>query len=151
MRVPAEERFWPKVNKTDSCWLWTGTTGSTGYGNFYAGKVDGAYKWVGAHRFSYELVNGTTDLEIDHLCRVRACVRPDHLEAVTTKENLFRRPNSEATRTKCPYGHAYTEANTYINPNGSRKCRECGAEYKRKRRGVTNVKVYNTKRRMSQA
>lgn len=144
-----EDRFWVKVNKTEGCWLWTGAISQTGYGSFYIGKVDGKYRWNGAHKFSYELANGPTNLEVDHLCRIRTCVRPDHLEAVTTKENLYRRPNSEATRTHCPQGHEYDEANTYHNANGSRKCRECACLYKRKLRGVETVRAYKTKRRIA--
>ena len=158
--TPPEDRFWSKVDKDGpipeynpelgSCWMWTGAL-SNGYGNFYVRKGVGDYAYLGAHKFSYELENGVVDegMEVDHLCRVRKCVRPSHLEAVTTKENLFRRPNSESTRTACPQGHKYDGANTYYNANGSRKCRECACLYKRKIRGVQTVITYKTQRRIA--
>lgn len=75
------ERFWAKVEKTDSCWLWTGAT-NNGYGRY------GAKDW--AHRFAYELVRGPIPLglEIDHRCRNRLCVNPDHLRLATRKQNV---------------------------------------------------------------
>lgn len=79
------ERFWAKVDKTETCWLWTAATSEyNGYGYFKAGKS------VLAHRFAYELVHGTIpdDQEIDHRCGVRLCVNPAHLRAVTRKQNV---------------------------------------------------------------
>lgn len=91
-----EERFWSKVNITDSCWLWTGAPNGSGYGTF---KAAGANP-IMAHRYSYELAGNklTPGMTIDHLCRVRLCVRPDHLEEVTYDENLrrAREANSDA-------------------------------------------------------
>ena len=91
-----EERFWSKVEKSDSCWRWTGALFTdTGYGAFRF--EDGSTGL--AHRFSFALANGgpipSTDddgepMHVDHVCRVRACVRPEHLELVTAAEN-FRR------------------------------------------------------------
>ena len=80
-------RFWTKVDKTETCWLWTPPLDDSGYGKF---SVSG--KKVGAHRWAYEEINGAIPdgLQIDHLCRVRNCVRPDHLEAVTHLENVRR-------------------------------------------------------------
>lgn len=76
------------TNKTDTCWLWTGTVANTGYGHIYrkGGPV------VGAHRLSYEVhVDPIPEgLTIDHLCRVPLCVNPDHLEPVTQSENNRR-------------------------------------------------------------
>ena len=82
-----EERFWFKVNKTDTCWLWTGALRGDGYGKFHVKR-----KWVYAHRFAYELLVGPIPdgLELDHLCRIRNCVRPSHLEPVTHQENMQR-------------------------------------------------------------
>lgn len=86
---PVQARFWPKVRFTRSCWLWTGMTNDKGYGKFrYAPK-----RLRPAHVVAYELIIGPVPagLELDHTCRVRACVRPDHLEPVTHAENIRRR------------------------------------------------------------
>lgn len=82
-----EERFWQKVNKTDSCWLFTGAHNGTGYCVI---RANGKSTYV--HRYSHELHKGQIPegLQIDHLCRVRNCVNPAHLEAVTFEENMRR-------------------------------------------------------------
>jgi hypothetical protein len=80
---PAEDRFWAKVNKTDTCWLWTGALGGAGYGVFSFERT-----LIRAHQF---LAGKAPDGMVwDHLCQVRTCVRPDHLEAVTQSENARR-------------------------------------------------------------
>lgn len=78
------ERFWAKVDKTETCWLWTAAITPRGYGQFV---VDG--KKVAAHRFIYEqLIAPIPDgMQLDHLCRIRRCVRPDHCRIATNKEN----------------------------------------------------------------
>lgn len=83
-------RFWSKVNKTDTCWLWTASTDKDGYGAFAYSGVQGK-----AHKYSYLLHNKKMPkkLIIDHLCRERRCVNPDHLEAVTYRENVVRGSN----------------------------------------------------------
>lgn len=80
-------RFWSKIAKTETCWLWTGTLHGSGYGQFWDGSVI-----TGAHRASYELLVRPIPegLTIDHLCRVPACVNPVHLEPVTASENSRR-------------------------------------------------------------
>ena len=129
-------RFWAKVNKTNACWLWVGGKARGGYGQFRLGGM------VAAHRFSYELLVRPipAGFTIDHLCRTPACVRPDHLEPVTLRENI-RRGNSvtaiNARKTHCPQGHAYDGANTHTPPSGGRWCRSCDRERKRIRRAAT--------------
>jgi hypothetical protein len=89
LREP-DARFDAKVDRSDpdGCWLWTGTLRS-GYGRF---RADG--RLVQAHRYSYERAVGPipADRQLDHLCRVRRCVNPDHLEPVTPSENVLRSP-----------------------------------------------------------
>lgn len=100
-----ESRFWSKVNKTDTCWLWTGTDNGNNYGRFY---LDG--KQVYAHRYSYELANGKVPegLHLDHVvkkgCTSTLCVNPGHLEPVTNRENALRGKRVSDKRSKLPLG-----------------------------------------------
>lgn len=84
---PLAERFWEKVEKTETCWLWTGGKSGPGYGVIWANG-----RLAPAHRVSLILAGSppSADLEVDHLCRVPLCVRPDHLEPVTHAENMRR-------------------------------------------------------------
>lgn len=106
------------------CWRWIGAMGNHGYGVY--GKPA-----ILAHRWSYLLHVGVIPpwLTIDHLCRNRWCVHPNHLEPVTRAENVLRGeslPARNARKTHCPKGHPYDETNTYVNPNsGWRMCRTC--------------------------
>jgi hypothetical protein len=87
-----KERFLSKIEKTDSCWIWKGTVNpDSGYGRIQITN-DGIKKSHYAHRYSYELTKGNIPpkMVIDHLCRNTACVNPDHLEAVTNRENGIR-------------------------------------------------------------
>lgn len=123
--IAIEDRFWEKVEKTDSCWLWTAMT-DKGYGRFKLRTGKSAF----AHRVSYEMANGPipSGVVLDHLCRTPSCVNPAHLEAVTQKENILRGVSPfalEAVRTHCPAGHEYNSANTYIDKANSRHCRTC--------------------------
>lgn len=127
--LTTSERFWSKVEKTDTCWLWTAAKNTDGYGRF-----KGIDRLVQAHRFAYEQLIGPIPegLHLDHLCRVRACVNPAHLEPVTLTENLRRGRNPRSEKTHCPQGHPYDEANTYVSPRGGRFCRICRNESARR-------------------
>lgn len=128
-RNPAEDRFWRKVRKTDECWEWDGAVGSHGYGTFWDG---GAF--VLAHRYSLQLVGLLrADLHVDHLCRNKVCVRPDHLEMVTQRENNRRAFAGKRYVTHCPQGHPYDDANTIVNRKGYRECRICARTRQRQR------------------
>ncbi len=127
------ERFWSKVQKTDTCWLWTAALNGDGYGRFGGGdrKVYQAHRWI----YEQEVGPIPPGLTIDHLCRVHACVRPSHLEAVSRTENVLRGEGPtaiNARKTHCANGHAFTEENT-LNNHGNRGCRACyraaGARY----------------------
>lgn len=123
-----EDRFWAKVDKTgsDGCWLWTASLNTSGYGQFSPGEgVSGR-----AHRFAYEVLVGPipSDRQLDHLCRVRHCVNPAHLEVVTNKENTLRGIGvtaRNAAKTHCVNGHPFDDTNTYVPPTGGRLCRIC--------------------------
>lgn len=129
-----QRRFWSKVqlDADTGCWQWTACT-ADGYGRFHLrrGKVPPT------HRLSYEWLVGPIPegLHIDHLCRNRGCVNPDHLEPVTPKVNILRGvgPSAQhAVKTHCPSGHEYTTENTY-KYRGMRMCVECRKEASRKR------------------
>ena len=121
------DRFWAKVQKTGTCWLWTAALDTTGYGQF---RINGILNR--SHRVAYELVNGPIPegMQLDHLCRVRHCVNPDHLEPVTHRVNSLRgtAPNVLLHHAgHCKHGHPFTKTNTYVRPNGTRLCKACRA------------------------
>lgn len=127
-------RFLDKITVGDGCWEWTGARVSHGYGNF---RTNG--RNYGAHRLSYEHFVGPIPdgLQLDHLCRNRACVRPDHLEAVTNRENQLRGVRTftaiHATKTHCLNGHPFDEENT-LRYKGGRWCRRCHRDRSRRYR-----------------
>jgi hypothetical protein len=134
-------RFWSKVDKNGPlptlapdlgpCWLWTAHRDRHGYGRF---DYEGRHGY--AHRFSYRLSCGTlpTDHyreELDHLCRVPACVRPTHLQWVTRRANTMRGTSAtaqHARKTHCPKGHPYD----FTDTAGRRRCRTCRREQARR-------------------
>jgi hypothetical protein len=98
-KASLEERFWDKVQKTEGCWIWTGSKSSNGYGNIGIGAP--SKKLISAHRLSYELANGKTPegMVIDHKCHRPECVNPAHLQAVTQKQNAENQGGLTANNT----------------------------------------------------
>jgi len=132
-RMTTIDRFWQKVNKTSGCWFWTGALTWNGYGRFHNPALKTNRKQTRAYIFAWELQYGPKkkDMDLDHLCKVRHCCNPDHLEMVTRHVNLLR--GEKCQRTHCPQGHAYTPENTFI-PKGrtDRNCRTCKRHRDRK-------------------
>ena len=125
-------RFWTKVtvDPDSNCWLWTGALNSRGYGQW---AVEGVSKSI--HRLTYEAFRGDIPegLTIDHLCRVKHCCNPWHMEVVTVAVNNQRKVGAGSpSATHCLRGHEYTPENTAHNGAGNRYCRTCNNARKRK-------------------
>ncbi|HKY57632.1 MAG TPA: HNH endonuclease signature motif containing protein [Aeromicrobium sp.] len=126
--TPTDERLRMHMVVTPGgCWRWTASIGNTGYGRI---MLDRKLKY--AHRVSYETFVGPIPAgrEIDHLCRVRACINPLHLEAVTPQVNVRRGESTGARalrRSLCLYGHPYSEYGTIVA--GRRVCTACRDAY----------------------
>lgn len=134
-RSPAE-RFWEKVDKTGECWWWRASLDAHGYGSFY---MDGRTRY--AYHVAYEwLVGPRPDgMDLDHLCRNRACVNPVHLEPVPRGVNLHRSPITQtsinAAKTHCIHGHEFTPENTRRDPwRRCETCRKAGVARRRRAR-----------------
>ena len=132
--IPASEdiaklssRFWAKVDRRlNGCWTWRAALQRNGYGTFGVGR-----KMVPAHRVAWALANGSIPfgMNVDHLCRNRSCVRPDHLEAVTSRENSLRGAHPQFTahrELRCTRGHDLSTDDAYaVMANGGKRCKEC--------------------------
>jgi hypothetical protein len=120
-------RLWSKVDKhcPNGCWIWTGSENGAGYGEL---RIE--YKKHYAHRLVYEIMKGSIPkgFHLDHLCRTPCCVNPDHLEAVTPRENVIRGISLSAQRAKqthCKLGHPLA----VVRKSGRRGCRICIGAY----------------------
>ena len=135
--APLMDRFLAKIEKQpNGCWKWTACTRKDGYGQLSCGPASDGH--ILAHRASYELHKGPIPegLDLDHLCRNRWCVNPDHLEAVTRQVNCLRgeHPSIQIHLSgRCQRGHEFNEENTYVY-KGKRMCRVC----RRIRRAATD-------------
>jgi len=130
------ERLEQKIVRVpeSGCWIWTGALHRNGYGHF---KIPNSRSHLLAHRGVYAIERGEIPegMDLDHLCRVRCCVNPDHLEPVTRRENLRRggvidqlraRAAAANAATHCKRGHPMTPENTYVYPKSRhRACRIC--------------------------
>jgi hypothetical protein len=134
------ERLSVYIDKTPTCWLWTGHINPKGYA--YISSGGRSYR---AHRLTYEMAKGPIPegLELDHLCRVRHCVNPDHLEAVTARVNQLRGEGPQAQharQTHCIRGHPLSGSNVYYFGLGKRQrmCLTCKRARQRngRKRGV---------------
>jgi hypothetical protein len=120
-------RLRKNIKLDGDCWIWTQVLHEKGYGHFY---FRGVILFV--HRVSYILHVGPLpswkEMQLDHLCRNRACINPAHLELVTCRENLLRGETStaeRAARTICIHGHPLTSGNVRLNTQGHRRCKTC--------------------------
>ena len=122
---PFEVRFWEKVKKTETCWIWTAYINKCGYGQIATSRCTSEL----AHRAAWKLLRGEipVNLEIDHLCRVRECVNPDHMELVTSAVNVLRGegpPAKNARKTHCIHGHPLSGNNLSVSKR-QRWCKRC--------------------------
>lgn len=127
MKPNTLDDFWPRVGRIGEkeCWPWLGTIGATGYGEFSI-----RHRSYLAHRMAYMFMRGAIPdgLHIDHLCRNRKCVNPDHMEPVTMEENTrrgFGMCAKNRRKTHCKWGHEFTSENTYNGLVRNRPTRIC--------------------------
>lgn len=123
-----------RVAVGDECWEWTGSRRHDGYGQLRHGGVGAPLQR--AHRVVYELFVEPVpdDLVLDHLCRNRGCVNPDHLEVVTIGENVRRGIPANSHKTHCPAGHPYDTESC-----GARRCTRCDREASRRYRAARSA------------
>lgn len=127
--------FWQKVSGGghQECWTWTASLDRDGYGKFLTRG-----RFYTAHKYAYQalVTEVPPGLELDHLCHVRHCVNPWHLEPVTREVNNDRRRSpggwSSLSADVCRNGHIRDQANTYVSPSGDRTCRPCNRAAQRR-------------------
>lgn len=122
------------------CWMWQGAISENGYGKFSIRGKD-----IYAHRFSYETFKGPIQegYVIDHMCLVKSCCNPEHLDVTIQAENVYRGINRQKLKTRCKHGHLFSEENT-IRYNGEwRRCRTCEILRSRRRIGIFGVDTFD--------
>ncbi|HET6917253.1 MAG TPA: HNH endonuclease [Acidimicrobiales bacterium] len=142
-RIDPETKFFRKVKWTDDplgCWLWESEIDRDGYGQFTVGTYDGKRVRAKAHRWAYEFLRAEIPkgLTIDHLCKVRNCVNPWHMEPVTFGENARRGTRIYRRRTHCGQGHDQSiHGITYVSAGRTRRrCQTCFNTKRRARRAA---------------
>ena len=144
---PLKERFYKHVfYASNGCHEWTAYIDRDGYGHIN----DGIHASAIAHRTAYEFSHSKipAGLSIDHLCRNRKCVNPEHLEAVSMRINVLRGntlPAKNYLKTACNRGHLFDRKNTHINTRGQRVCRACCREKESKKRKKLKMEVLYAK------
>jgi hypothetical protein len=122
---PIEERLFPRIDASGDCWIWTGAIHKrNGYGVINKGRRLGAAR---VHRVVWELLVGPVEpgLDLDHLCRVRACCNPDHLQPATRLTNVTRGSHGAGRPRGFRCDHPNTPANTITTKRGTVTCRAC--------------------------
>lgn len=134
------------------CWIWTRARNVSGYGRMRVG-AGADRRFVQAHRASYEAFVGPipAGMQLDHLCRNRPCVNPEHLEPVSGAENTRRAgsspkaarasANMRLAKTHCPKGHPYEGNNVITKRGGRRQCRACTVASTRRWRALRAKEV----------
>ena len=167
-------RFFSRVRiQKNGCWEWTGSTAGYGYGKFHLNTKPKSTSKL-AHRFSYEMSEGEIPpgMTIDHVCRNRKCVNPDHLDCVTQQENWMKGNGREALKkanealppgelqarahraslraaeikraqTHCKRGHEFTPENTSVRERGTRGCRTCERRKQQEARDRRKLDVFS--------
>lgn len=135
----AKDRFWAAVDTQGVCWEWTGFLGRKGYGQTSIRLATGARMSTGAHRRAYILLVGQipAGMTLDHICRKKACVNPDHLEVVTRAENTAR---ATFPTKRCRNGHEYTDIDSLPTQSApgkrTKRCRQCLLVRAHQKRGI---------------
>ena len=134
--MKAEDRFWRKVTRTATCWIWVGAADVDGYGRFWFNGRIGL-----AHHASLKMFRGLdvpTGYELDHTCGVHSCVNPEHLDIVTHAENNKRRWKKYVPVTHCIHGHKKERPGRCLTC-GRAACRK---SYWAKKQAVTNTQLW---------